>query len=172
MNLIQINFNYKKSNEIEIEEGKNYSLYAYVDNDLLFYSTMDFNFWKKTKIKIFNKNDKLILELQRKILFIISLINNNFKILFQTTGFIKNIIEINSDLIHFEENKKIIIQSDSFLSFDLQCSYILNGIKIGKVKQKNFWKSKRSFFVEIDDNYLEYLEYIIIHFLANNTNDE
>ncbi|MEO7976415.1 hypothetical protein [Flavobacterium sp.] len=157
--------------KVEIVEGKNHSLYAYKDNELLFYSTMDFNFWKKTKIKIFNKNDILILELQRKEFFI-NLIKNDFKILFQNSGFIKNIMEINSDLIHYEENKKIVKNNIYFLSFGSQYSYNLNGIKIGKVNQKKFWASRRFFLVEINDNDLEYLEYIIIHFLANNTNDE
>lgn len=59
--------------EIKIEEGKNQSLYAYKNNELVFYSISKHN-WFKQVISIFDSEDKLVLEIKSKIsFFLISL---------------------------------------------------------------------------------------------------
>ncbi|MEN2399529.1 hypothetical protein GKZ90_0007055 [Flavobacterium sp. MC2016-06] len=153
--------------KIQIEEGKNHSLYAYKDDELLFYSTIKF-YWNKRIIKIFDKNNELILEVKSKMIFC----EAKYSFLFQNEDLAKNIMKINCDEIHFGENQYLNRKKDDFFSLNLNGSYFLKEIKIGEIKQK-WWRSKKKILLDLGNNEnLKFLEYIIVHILVVNTDDD
>ncbi|MBS7230627.1 hypothetical protein KHA90_06295 [Flavobacterium psychroterrae] len=150
--------------EIEIVENKKQSLYAYKNNELLFYSTGKFN-WYKTIIKVYNYNDDLVLNLESKVIFI----NNSYKILFQNENLLNNILGITDSHLFFDKNKSLKKNyNDRLFSINWNYHYTSEETKIAEVTQ-NLWKSPRKISLNINDENLDFLDSIIIHILAVQT---
>nr|WP_294781324.1 hypothetical protein [uncultured Flavobacterium sp.] len=87
--------------EIEIVENKKQSLYVYENDELLFYSIIDFKWTKKNIVKVFDSKSDLMFEVEsQKLPFRFQKI----KILFQKTKKEKNINALNYNYILFNEN--------------------------------------------------------------------
>lgn len=103
--------------EVEIVENRKQSLFAYKNGELLFYSTIKFNWLKKNLVKIFDSKDNLLLELQS---YDAPFRPLNLKVLSQNIDKTKNIIQISEYEIVFNENKKLMSQKqDCFLSIKI-----------------------------------------------------
>ncbi|MBS7253905.1 hypothetical protein [Flavobacterium branchiicola] len=151
--------------EIKIIEDKKQSLYAYKNDQLLFYSTIKFNWLRKNLVRIFDSNDQLVLELQ---ISETPFGSAKFKILFQNKGLIKDVTEITKTNILFDGNKKIRKTSENLFSFNLKSSYFLEKSKIADVEGK-FWTTTQKFYIDFDSEYEEFLNLVIIHILATRT---
>lgn len=151
--------------EVEIVENRKQSLFAYKNGELLFYSTIKFNWLKKNLVKIFDSKDNLILELQS---YDAPFRPLNLKVLSQNIDKTKNIIQISEYEIVFNENKKLMSQKQDLLSFNQNCFYWYNGIKIAEIKQ-TMWNSPQKIILHIDEKELKLLDFLIIHILAVRT---
>ena len=89
--------------DIEFVENKKQSLYAYKDDELLFYSTIKFNWLRKNLVKIFDFNDDLILEL---LSYESPFGSAKYEILFQNKEKTKDIIEITG--VYISDHNKIL----------------------------------------------------------------
>ncbi len=147
--------------EIEIIENKKQSLYVYKADELLFYSTIKFNWHRKNLVKIFNSNEDLIFELQS---YAAPFRSTKYKILYQNL----NIENITDDFLRFDEDKILKNKRSDFLSFNQNSFYLHNGIKIAETKQK-LWDSPQRIMLNLDENFLELLTLIIIHILSIKT---
>jgi len=150
---------------VEILEDKKQSLFAYKNNDLLFYSTIKFNWLKKNLIKIFDSNGNLILELQSHNPPFSS---SKYKILFQNKERTKDIIEISEIKLFFSLNKSLRKTKGNYFSFNTNFSYFSETIKIADIKQK-FWSSSQKLSLEINPENIDFLNHIIIHILSTRT---
>lgn len=151
--------------EIEIVENKKQNLYVYENDVLLFYSTIDFKWTRNNIIKIFDYKDDLNLEIEDSNGLFWS---RKFKILFKKMTEEKNIKDFSFDHILFNENVKLKRQKDDFFALNQNFSYSLNGIRIAEAKQK-MWNSPQKIALEIDDRYLDFKDFIIIHILIIRT---
>lgn len=147
--------------EIEIVENKKQSLYVYNSDELLFYSTIKFNFLKKNLIKIFDFNNQLILELESHVTPFRS---TKYKILFQNI----KIENITDDFLGFDEDKILKNIKSDFLKFNQNSVYLYNGIKVAEIKQK-LWESQQRIMLNIDEEFLSFSNFIIIHVLSTKT---
>lgn len=152
-------------NEIEIVENKKQCLFAYKNDNLLFYSTIDFKWTKKNLVKIFDKNDNLILEIQS---YDAPFRSPKFKILSQKNLKGKNIREITTDFISFDNDKTLSRHRDDFFSLNQNYSHFFNQIKIAETKQKA-WNSLQKINLNVDEKYLDFQDLIIIHDLVVRT---
>ncbi len=59
-------------------------------------------------------------------------------------------------------------QKDDFFAINQNFSYSLNGIKIAQIKQKT-WNSAQKINVEINNQYLDFKDLILIHILIIRT---
>lgn len=150
---------------VEILEDKKQSLFAYKNNDLLFYSTIKFNWLKKNLVKIFDSNDNLILELQSHNPPFSS---SKYKILFQNKEKTKDISEISEIKLFFNLNKSLRKTKGNYFSFNTNFSYFSETIKIADIKQK-FWSSSQKLSLEINPENIDFLNHIIIHILSTRT---
>ncbi|WP_417941595.1 hypothetical protein [Flavobacterium sp. RS13.1] len=150
---------------VEILEDKKQSLFAYKNNDLLFYSTIKFNWLKKNLVKIFDSKDNLILELQSHNPPFSS---SKYKILFQNKEKTKDISEISEIKLFFNLNKSLRKTKDNYFSFNTNFSYFSETIKIADIKQK-FWSSSQKLSLEINPENIDFLNHIIIHILSTRT---
>lgn len=149
--------------EINIVEKNNLDLYAYNDENLLFYSRFKHFYLKKNVVRIYNQNDELILELKNyQILFLIK-----YKIVFQERKITKNITEIKDEEIRFDYDK-IIEKRTNLFTLNQNASYFSSDIEIAKLKQK-MWNFPQKMQITFDDNKLEFLNIFIIHILATRT---
>ena len=151
--------------EIEIVENTKQSLFAYKNDDLLFYSTIKFNWLKKNLIKIFDCNDVLILELQS---YNPPFSSAKYKILFQNIERTKNISEITEINMFFNLDKSLRKTKGNYFSFNTNFSYYSETVKIADVKQK-FWSSLQKMHLEVNDENFDFLNYIIIHIISTRT---
>lgn len=150
--------------EIEIVENKKQSLYVYRNDELLYYSTVEFN-WYKTIIKIFDHNNDLVLDLENRVIFI----NNYYKILFQKENLLNDISDITDDHILFNKNKKLKKKyNNRFISMNWNYHYTFEETRIAEVTQ-NLWKSPRRILLNMNDENLDFLHSIIFHILAVQT---
>lgn len=151
--------------EIKIIENKKQSLYVYKNDELLFYSTIKFNWTRKNLVKIFNSNDELIIEVQS---YEPMFGSAKYKIIFQNKEEIKDcIIGITEDQIFFNDNKILNKQNSDFLSFNQNCLYFFNKIMIAKIEQK-MWNSPQKIILNIDEKESNFLN-VIIHVLIVRT---
>lgn len=153
--------------EIEILEKDNQSLYAYKDGELLFYATIKFK-WFNSLVKIFDHKNDLVLEVGIKAFFKLE-----YNILFQNEALTKNIGEIYYSDIYFNENKRLTSKTRYFITFNASLYYFSGKNEIAEIKQK-IWNlsTRKKFILTIDDEYLEYLNQIIIHILVVQTSDK
>ncbi|MFH6996422.1 hypothetical protein ACHRVZ_00740 [Flavobacterium sp. FlaQc-57] len=151
--------------EIEIVENRKQSLFAYKNGELLFYSTIKFNWLKKNLVKIFDSNDDLILELQS---YESPFSSAKYKILFQNKEKTKYISEITQTNIFFNQNKSLRKTRGNHFSFNTNFSYFADRTKVADIKQK-FWSSLQKMFLQVHDEKIEFLDQIIIHILAIRT---
>ncbi|CAA9201987.1 hypothetical protein [Flavobacterium collinsii] len=148
---------------IEFTEDKKQSFFAYKNDELLFYSTIKFNWLRKNLVKIFNSNNDLILELQS---YEPVFSSPKYKILFQNKQKTKDISEITELNLFFDINKKIRKTNENLFSFKTSFSYYSTTTKIADLKVK-YWSSKMS--LQINDENIEFLDPIIIHLLSTYT---
>ncbi|KQX00624.1 hypothetical protein [Flavobacterium sp. Root420] len=151
--------------KIEIVENRKQSLFAYKNDELLFYSTIKFNWLKKNLVKIFDSNDDLILELQS---YEPPFSSPKYKILFQDIEKTKDISEITEIDMFFNLNKSLRKTKGNYFSFNTNFSYFSETIKIADIKQK-FWSSTQKMYLEINDENIDFLNYIMIHILSTRT---
>ena len=151
--------------KIEIVENRKQSLFAYKNDELLFYSTIKFNWLKKNLVKIFDSNDDLILELQS---YEPPFSSAKYKILFQNIEKTKDISEITEIDMFFNLNKSLRKTKGNYFSFNINFSYFSETIKIADIKQK-FWSSTQKMYLEINDENIDFLNYIMIHILSTRT---
>ncbi len=147
--------------EIEIVENKKQSLYVYKADELLYYSTIKFNWLNKNLIKIFNSNNDLVLEIQRHTGPFRS---TTYKILFQNI----KIKDVTDDSLSFDEDKILKNIKNDFLSFNQNSIYLCNEIKVAEIKQK-LWNSPQKIILNVDEKFLDFLNFIIIHVLLTKT---
>lgn len=150
--------------KIEIVEDKKQSLFAYKDEELLFYSTIKFNWLRRNLIKIFDCNDNLVLELKRTEPVFSS---NKFKILFHNEVKLQGLVELNETFISFEKNKILKRKSNNFLT-NINFSYFYNDNKIADIKEI-LWTSLQKQYLEIENENVHFLDQIIIHILSIKT---
>ncbi|MFB3386931.1 hypothetical protein [Flavobacterium sp. LAR06] len=146
--------------EIEILRDKKESLYVYKNEELLFYSKVKFN-WNNRIIMIYNHNDILLLEVKYKMTFV----KTYYKILYQNELVTENISEITNTRIIYNFGKRLYIKQDYFIALDGNFSYYFKEVRVSQLKQKN-WVSKPKISLNIDDENLEFLNPVILHFLA------
>ncbi|MFG4002389.1 hypothetical protein [Flavobacterium aquidurense] len=150
--------------DIEFVENKKQSLYAYKDDELLFYSTIKFNWLRKNSVKIFDFNDDLILEL---LSYESPFGSAKYEILFQNKEKTKDIIEITG--VYISDHNKILRRTTAnYFSLNNSFSYFLEGNTIADVKEK-FWSSSQKMSLKIDVEKGEFLNNIIIHILSTRT---
>lgn len=151
--------------EIKILENKKRSLYAYKNDELLFYSTFKFNWLRKNLVKIFDSNDELIIELQS---YEPPFGSTKYKILYQNNEKTKNVSQITETHIFFNLNKSIRRTRGNYFSFNTKFSYFSDIIKISDIKEK-FWSSLQNLSLTIDIENIDFLDQIIIHILSTRT---
>ncbi|MTH16736.1 hypothetical protein [Flavobacterium sp. LC2016-01] len=147
--------------KIEIVENREQSLFVYNDDELLFHSTIKFNWLRKNLVKIFDSSDKLIFELQ---CYEAPFKTSKYKILFQDF----NIKEITEEYICFDEDKTLTNQKSDFLSFNQNCFYTYKENKVAETKQK-LWNSPQKIILNINEKDMNLLKFIIIHVLSTKT---
>lgn len=145
--------------EIKIIEKQNQSLAVYKDGGLLFYSTIKFN-WFNRVVKIYNPHDVLVLELKHD--------TYSYEILHQNKFMTKLISNINNETITFNTNKRLFVKSRYFISINQDFNYFLKKDKIAQVKQKTI-NYCTAFLLDINEEYLEFTDQIILHVLAIKT---
>ncbi|MEG0851414.1 MAG: hypothetical protein RSF34_10920 [Flavobacterium sp.] len=150
---------------IEIVENKKQSLFVYRNEELLFYSTIKFNWLRKNLIKIFDPTDELILELQS---YETPFSSAKFEILFQNKNITKDITEITKTSLSFDQNKTIKRISEKYFSFNLKHSYFLDKIKLADMKGK-FWSTTQKISLNLNMEHEEFINPIIIHILSTKT---
>lgn len=145
--------------QIKVIEKQNQSLVAYKDGELLFYSTIKFN-WFNRVIKIYNPHDILVLELKYD--------GFSYEILHQNKFMTKLISEINNKTVVFNSDKRLYVKSRYFFSINQDFNYFFKKNKIAQVEQKstNFINT---FLLGINDEYLEFEDQLIFHVLAIKT---
>ncbi|WP_431241583.1 hypothetical protein ACQ9BO_16265 [Flavobacterium sp. P21] len=151
--------------EIEIIENNKQSLFVYKNGELLFYSTIKFNFLRKNIIKIFDSNDELVLELKS---YQTPFSSAKFEILFQNKDKTNDINEITEVYLTFDHNQTIRRIGENHFSFNLKSSYFINKIKIADIKLK-FWTSTQKMSLNLNLEYEEFLDSIIFHILSTRT---
>ena len=152
--------------EIEIIEKQNQSLFAYKENALLFYSKVNSNIINKI-IKVFNKDDNLVLELKITDL----VFKNNYKIIFQNNELIDHITRINYRDIYFDDSKSFTKRyNNRIISFSWNYYYSYKQIKIAQVKHNTKYYPCKML-VNINDENLGFLNQILVHILSVRTAD-
>jgi hypothetical protein len=151
--------------KIEFLENRKQSLFAYQNGELLFYSTIKFNWLKKNLVKIFDYNDDLIIELQT---YESPFSSAKYKILFQNIEKTRDISEITETNLFFNFDKSLRKTKGNIFSFNTSFSYFLDRTKIADIKQK-FWSTSQKMSLEINDENVEFLDYLIIHVLSTRT---
>ncbi|MDW8848754.1 hypothetical protein SD960_01520 [Flavobacterium sp. MMLR14_040] len=139
--------------------GKNQSLVAYNEGELLFYSTIESN-WFSRIIKIYNPYDVVALELKVDAF--------SYEILHQNKFMTKLISRINNEYMIFDNDKRLDIKSTYFIALNNNCNYFFEGIKTAHLKQKIMSFSTK-FLLTINDENLEFLDQIIFHVLSIKT---
>ncbi|KRD10516.1 hypothetical protein ASE21_12530 [Flavobacterium sp. Root901] len=147
--------------KIEIIEDKKQSLFVYNNDELLFYSVIKFNWLRRNSIKIFDGNDNLIIELKT---YESPFRSSKYKIQFQD----ENIQIITEDYISVDENIILKNNRSTFLSFNQNCFYTYGENKVAETKQK-LWNSPQKIILNIDEKYLSFLKFIVIHILSTKT---
>jgi hypothetical protein len=145
--------------EIEIIEKQNHSLFVYKEGQLLFYSTVKFNWFNKI-IKVYNPYDVLALELKNDPFY--------FEIFHQNKFMTRLICKINNEAIIFNNNKRLYVKTAYFISINNNFNYFFEGRKIAQVKQKIVSFSTK-FLLTVNDENLEFLDQIIFHVLSIKT---
>ncbi len=146
--------------EIEIVQDKKQNLHVYRNDELLFYSKVKSN-WSNRIIAIYDNNDILLLEVKYKMTFI----KTSYKILFQNELITENISEITNTRIIFDCDKRLYLKQDYFIAISGNFSYYFKGIRVSRLKQKN-WVSKPKMLLTINDENLQFLNPVIFHILA------
>ncbi|MCM0667190.1 hypothetical protein [Flavobacterium tyrosinilyticum] len=149
--------------EIEIIEKQNQSLFVYKEGGLLFYSTVKFN-WISRIIKIYNPYDVLALELKYGSFFQ----KSTYLILHQNKFMTKLISDIDSKILIFDNNKRLLTKSAHFFSLSHNFNYFFEGKIIAQVKQ-NIFSIQTKYLLNVNDENLELLDQIIFHLLSIKT---
>lgn len=150
--------------EINIVEKKDQNLYVYHNEELLFYSKLKWNWFKRNVITVFNKNDELVIEFQSYVSFY----STKFKILKQNKEKISDINNIEENVVNIGENVSIKRVIENHFAFNWNFIYRHNGNKIAEVKQKLYGFPQRIFLNIVEENN-EFKNAIIIHILAIRT---
>ncbi|MNQ60814.1 hypothetical protein D3C85_751120 [compost metagenome] len=99
-----------------------------------------------------------------------TLINNYYKILFQSELVKENILEITNTRIIFDYDKRLYTKQDYFITISGNFSYYFKEIRVSQLKQKN-WVSKPKMLLTINDENPELLNPVIFHILATREGD-
>ncbi|MHC0441852.1 hypothetical protein [Flavobacterium sp. 3-210] len=145
--------------EIEIIEKQEQCLFVYEEDELLFYSTVKFN-WFSRIIKIYNPFDVLVLELKFD--------NFSYQVLHQNKFMTKDVYKIDEKALFFNKDKRLYIKSKWFITFNHNFNYFFKGNKIADVKQ-NIWSLITKYQLNINNESLEFRNQLIFHVLAIKT---
>ncbi|MNX13969.1 hypothetical protein D3C86_437810 [compost metagenome] len=152
--------------EIDIVYTKE-GLSAYKDDNLLFYSKGSFNFINRI-VKLFNDNDKLLLEV--KIIDLIFI--DKYKIFFQDQDLLGyNITQMDYYEMCLDRGTSIKKRyNNRIISFNWNYYYLYEQNKIAQVKH-NVKYYPILMVVNVNDENLSFVNLLLIHILLTRTND-